>query len=1359
MSTPVSSSPSAPDWEPPSPEELGRLLPQYEITEILGRGGMGAVYKGRQANLDRGVAIKLLSSAVTQGEDELNFVARFKQEAQAMGKLDHPAIISVHDFGETSDGQLYLVMEFIDGMDIDQYLHHEGGKLSQEHALSITAHVLDALNYAHDNGIIHRDIKPANVLLNHDGRVKIADFGLAKKIGDAVDESTPALTVTSGTLGTPDFVAPEALIVGKLVDHRADLYAVGVMLYQMLTGELPRGRFQLPSELDSTLDSRLDGVVDKAMKTDPEHRYSSAAEMRIDLDKILSEPISRFVTGAAAEKKLATVKTSQLAESVVAKKMPKPAVKEASNMKFYVGIGLAAAIIIGGLIVIMGKKGGDSRETTTAASRGSSPESTQRAKSGSSNAREVSSNNEKLPPKPQVQTPPKVLTTKPPAKVDGKGKSVDLLPLVDLKLTPEHQLKNGALHVATGIQVLVEYPVAEEVEDGYVFDAVISGTQTHGFIFHLPIGDRRVRIGVDMGVKPDNNKSYIAIDEYKVKSGEDSSSMITYPTDQIKISGGSSHRLTATVSKSQIAIDIDGKRQVEWKGNSIDLPKDWAKPVKDRASGGMPVLNFYGTYVIHQLRLLPLGSEVELNLTEISKPVSPPKKSSEEVKKVEAKVNSGVMPEAQKSPDISAIPGVKTRLEGYFAARRTQVGGLAAKYGSAIGSRLNNAADAGDLKLATAFRAEETQLKKLMEALTTPPKDLVGAVQGGVTLEDLPDSSPDGMVKLRETWTTERQKIRASLAIALEKSLKSLETELTKKRDFDNAHKVFAYRESISNPGFATVVSIVEPKEPKPTLPQIGDPMAIVSGTKKQPFENSLGMRFVPVRITGGPSNGEKVFFSIWETRVKDYEQFIKDDNRKWPKAVFEQDDDHPAVQASWHDAVAFCAWLTKRERRKGKLDENKVYRLPTDHEWSCAMGIGKEEDADTAPNLKDGKILKVYFWGDKFPPGKGAGNYKGQEAKADPTGKQLRIESYNDGYEWTAPVGSFDANEFGLYDMGGNLWEWCDDWFDPVKKERRLLRGACWTSNTWASLLVSNRGAGGPDNHNNAFGFRVVIGNIAGAEVSKTTPDSPAPSGNTTSGVLSSATKDKPFKNSLGMRFVPVPIREGPSHRKPVLFSIWETRVSDFEEYLDDHDRKAPNAGFPQEDDHPAVTVKWDDAVAFCKWLTEKERKRGKIGEDDAYRLPSDHEWSCAVGIGKDEDAEAAPVRKIKKLAGVYPWGEKWPPPKPTGNYYGEETKGNPVSNSDKKQINGYDDGFTRTAPVGSFEANEYGLYDLGGNVREWCDDWFDPAVKTRRVIRGGSWIAFGDELLSSFRLASKPANAFGAQGFRVVLARQTDD
>ena len=251
------------------------MLPQYDITGILGRGGMGAVYKGIQKNLNREVAIKVLPETLAQGDDDMNFAARFKLEAQSMAKLNHPGILSVFDFGETSEGQFYFVMEFVEGMDIQDYLKEHGGILPQEHALSITAHVLDALDYAHTHyahtrGIVHRDIKPANILLNNEGQVKIADFGLAKALPTGGEEDAPALTMSNVAVGTPDFVAPEALDCDGVPDHRADIYAVGVMLYRMLTGKLPRGSFDPPSEMLAELDPRLDDVVIRAMATDPD---------------------------------------------------------------------------------------------------------------------------------------------------------------------------------------------------------------------------------------------------------------------------------------------------------------------------------------------------------------------------------------------------------------------------------------------------------------------------------------------------------------------------------------------------------------------------------------------------------------------------------------------------------------------------------------------------------------------------------------------------------------------------------------------------------------------------------------------------------------------------------------------------------------------------------------------------------------------------------------------------------------------------------------------------------------------------------------------------------------------------------
>ena len=271
-------------WQPPTVEHLGKLLPQYEIESLLGYGGMGAVYKGKQKSLDRAVAIKILPPGLE--EEDASYIERFKNEARVMAKFTHPAIVAVYDFGETSEGQLYIVMEFVDGTDVQKMLHAQG-RLPPEHALAVTAHVCDALAYAHKNGVIHRDIKPANVLINMEGAVKVADFGLAK----ADEAGSSGITKTGMAMGTPDYVAPETLVMGVDVDGRADLYAVGVMLYAMLTGNVPRGAFKPASIQVPGTDPRFDKIVQKAMQMDREERYQSAAEIRRDLDVILTMPL------------------------------------------------------------------------------------------------------------------------------------------------------------------------------------------------------------------------------------------------------------------------------------------------------------------------------------------------------------------------------------------------------------------------------------------------------------------------------------------------------------------------------------------------------------------------------------------------------------------------------------------------------------------------------------------------------------------------------------------------------------------------------------------------------------------------------------------------------------------------------------------------------------------------------------------------------------------------------------------------------------------------------------------------------------------------------------------------------------
>ena len=275
-----------PAFVPPAIREMARLFPQLEILELVGKGGMGAVYKARQKQLNRFVALKILPPGIG---GEPAFAQRFTREAQALAQLNHPGIVTLYEFGETS-GQFYFLMEFVDGVNLRQLL--AGGRVSPREALAIVPQICDALQFAHDQGIVHRDIKPENILLDRRGRVKVADFGLAKLVGAGneaaeagASHQSSALTEAGKIMGTPSYMAPEQVAHPTDVDHRADIYALGVVFYQMLTGELPGKKIEPPSR-KVEIDVRLDEVVMRALEKEPERRYQQVSKVGMDVKTI-----------------------------------------------------------------------------------------------------------------------------------------------------------------------------------------------------------------------------------------------------------------------------------------------------------------------------------------------------------------------------------------------------------------------------------------------------------------------------------------------------------------------------------------------------------------------------------------------------------------------------------------------------------------------------------------------------------------------------------------------------------------------------------------------------------------------------------------------------------------------------------------------------------------------------------------------------------------------------------------------------------------------------------------------------------------------------------------------------------------
>jgi serine/threonine-protein kinase len=343
---------------------------RYELLEELGRGAMGAVYKARDPQIGRTVAIKRILTAGLAAEELAQYKQRFYREARIAGQLSHPGVVTIHDIAEDADGQPYLVMEFVDGVTLHRMLRpahtgHLPELIPVDQALDLGAQIAEALDYAHRRGVVHRDIKPGNILVTAEGRAKIADFGIAK-FTDA------EATRTTSVMGTPAYMAPEQLR-GGLVDARSDLFSLGAMLYWILTGQKPFPGDDLtsvsfkvvytdpdpPSTIDHQLPRDLDIVMSRCLAKNPGDRYPSAKELAVDLQAIREgKPISTTAAprDSGAEPTVSTMPgigaRPAAPPAAVAAARPKAAPQPSSRMP-RVGVLVAALLALAATVVVL----------------------------------------------------------------------------------------------------------------------------------------------------------------------------------------------------------------------------------------------------------------------------------------------------------------------------------------------------------------------------------------------------------------------------------------------------------------------------------------------------------------------------------------------------------------------------------------------------------------------------------------------------------------------------------------------------------------------------------------------------------------------------------------------------------------------------------------------------------------------------------------------------------------------------------------------------------------------------------------------------------------------------------------------
>lgn len=283
--------------QPPSQslQELEHLFPGYTFDSFLERGGMGSVYKARQQCIDRPVAIKILHPELSQNE---TFRTAFQREAQSMARLNHRNLVTVYDFGE-SQGHLYIVMQYIEGQSLHQSC--EGKALVAEEAAELIASVCRGIEHAHQHQILHRDIKPANILVDQHFQANIIDFGIAETVGTDFGD-------LKETFCTPDYAAPETAYQGCKLDARTDIFSIGVVFYELLTGRLPGSRLATTAPPSALIDCPpgYDDVVMRAIHPNPDQRYQRAEDLANAIDSLPWESAERRLTQPSSHQGLMT---------------------------------------------------------------------------------------------------------------------------------------------------------------------------------------------------------------------------------------------------------------------------------------------------------------------------------------------------------------------------------------------------------------------------------------------------------------------------------------------------------------------------------------------------------------------------------------------------------------------------------------------------------------------------------------------------------------------------------------------------------------------------------------------------------------------------------------------------------------------------------------------------------------------------------------------------------------------------------------------------------------------------------------------------------------------------------------------
>lgn len=1006
----------------------------FEVIDKLGQGDMGAVYRARQVSLGRMVALKILPA---QFEEDEEFVSRFQREARLAASLNHPNLVRVYASG-LADGSHFIAMELVEGETLSRRVRR--GALPMEEAVRICLEVARALQCGWQSAqLIHRDIKPSNIYLSHSGAVKLGDLGLAKSL----DSHSTGLTHTGMMMGTPHYISPEQARGERTIDFRTDIYSLGCTLYQCLTGQTP----YVGTDPLTVMNLHLSGpppailkalpgcpiplarLVGKMLKKQRHERHQSYEELIQQLESVHTL-LETGPIDTGTEARLAKWREVGGGPSATPPPPPRPAPAAGRKSQLPLYGGLAAGFVaLGGAVVFLwlkGEKQGNAQPQPPAVVRAAATP---------------------LPAKTAtVQTPPAAEPWKDvlsdPAKLVLQGK---------IERTP------AGLHFAGG---------------GHAFVAAAAGPKRNGALrVEATFGEMTPFLRARWSHTTGGYYCFVQDAQKIAVCRQDIVSQQTvdlgFFTLSERLRKGSSYELELRAEGQTLTAKLNG----QFLGTvEDDTVKEGLFGMATLGSRGEPPT------LVKSLEVLDLDGRPEAEALKVAGATANATSPAWQDALAEEPLRAALFHAERDAQGVRLPPGNHWRQSseirsGALRVRAThrnpppnalQLSFVTSEdmhyvpFGGPLQFKLRHKRFTGPPS-AFARPGVETTLDERMTTRSPcdgQPHEFLLARIGRRTLVTF-----DGSLVLQ---SSDGAVLPGKFSFLLQADL-DVRVEKIEYISFDGLPEAEAYR----------ILG----------LDLAGERAAqSATATKDAPFTNSLGMKFVPVPITGGPTGGRRVLFSIWETRVQDYAAFAMETKREWPKPDFEQRPDHPAVNATWEDAQAFCAWLTERERKANGLGANEAYRLPSDHEWSCAAGIADREDAAKAPKDRDQRREDMFPWNGPWPPPPLPmfGNFGSEELRPLLAAGKYPLTSeplpgYSDGFAETAPVGTFAPNERGLYDLAGNALEWCEDWIDSTRKDR-VRRGGSWSSGYPADVRLSRRHPQNPFVRGPSNGFRVVL-------------------------------------------------------------------------------------------------------------------------------------------------------------------------------------------------------------------------------------------------------------------------------------------